>query len=616
MDSCIFRMFKIAGLLCMSVFLMQCSDFEDWIKIIVSRDTDSDVDTGSEVDTETAESPMAMLIDDFEDGDHLSLLGGQWFTYTDGDNGGASSIFVTANADGNVVMDGQGYESVASMAVSYAFDQGDYEWNPYVGWGVTCGDAVTPMDASMFGGIAYMYKGSAHVVGVQTANVTDYDFYLTSVEASDDWRLAVIPFSYFAQGGWGQQQPFDLTRVVGVYFQANGQTGETGAIQIDNLGFAKAGTVVAEKDLVIYEPEVPEKNIISDLTIANPLQQQAMMSLTHGANITNWLEQGAFESWEYGEDYVNTLAQNGFKGLRLPIDLDLYIVNRAEYLAGNAPFEVDPQLFEILDNFDAWTAAAGLSLTIDYHQYDASLDFADPQFVAGVVELWRAVAEHFALNPRKDLFFELANEVEQSAGVGSVDADVLTAFAQNLIDAIRSVNTSHTILFGDVQWYSHYELINREPFADNNIIYVFHFYEPFEFTHQGANWTGQESTHGIPWPYSPLRWSEYSADLGYNNTMEQWHFDGLSRYHQEANANWLYNSMIDVKQWAIENDVAVICNEFGAYDRTSLKEDRVRYYTDLVAAFEDLEIPWQIWFTVMDQDTGEMDSDIKAALRL
>jgi len=167
-----------------------------------------------------------------------------------------------------------------------------------------------------------------------------------------------------------------------------------------------------------------------------------------------------------------------------------------------------------------------------------------------------------------------------------------------------------------VQWYSRNELVLREPFTDDNIIYVFHYYEPFEFTHQGASWTNQETTHGIPWPYSPDRWSEYSADLGYRNSMDQWHFDGLARYYQEGNGNWLYNSMTEVKQWAIDHNVPVICNEFGAYDRVTLKADLVRYCADVVAAFEDLEIPWQTWFTIMDKDTGAIDSDIKTALRL
>ena len=40
------------------------------------------------------------------------------------------------------------------------------------------------------------------------------------------------------------------------------------------------------------------------------------------------------------------------------------------------------------------------------------------------------------------------------------------------------------------------------PLADGNVIYNFHFYDPHEFTHQGAGWGEPwwSYTHGIPYP--------------------------------------------------------------------------------------------------------------------
>ena len=62
-------------------------------------------------------------------------------------------------------------------------------------------------------------------------------------------------------------------------------------------------------------------------------------------------------------------------------------------------------------------------------------------------------------------------------------------------------------------------------------------------------------------------------------------------------------------------DTAVIINEFGAYDRTSRLQDRVNYLTDAVSIFEELEIPWQQWFMLMDAN-GTVDPAIRKALRL
>ena len=59
----------------------------------------------------------------------------------------------------------------------------------------------------------------------------------------------------------------------------------------------------------------------------------------------------------------------------------------------------------------------------------------------------------------------------------------------------------------------------------------------------------------------------------------------------------------------------IICNEFGAYDATSLPEDRLRYYTDVIDIFEQLEIPWQHWFMNLDAD-GTVAPDVAAAFHL
>jgi endoglucanase len=47
------------------------------------------------------------------------------------------------------------------------------------------------------------------------------------------------------------------------------------------------------------------------------------------------------------------------------------------------------------------------------------------------------------------------------------------------------------------------DLLALQPLADGNVIYNFHFYEPHEFTHQGANW-------GEAW-WSYDAWNSLSA---------------------------------------------------------------------------------------------------------
>ena len=341
---------------------------------------------------------------------------------------------------------------------------------------------------------------------------------------------------------------------------------------------------------------------------------KAMVYLNRGYNITNWLEQERFTRFTYDENFVTQLAAAGFKSLRLPIDLDLYIAETSGS-GDTLDVVVHQDLFTVLDAFVDWTAKAGISLTIDYHQYDQSLNKANPDSLTKAVLLWGKVAAHFAGNPREDLFYELLNEPELSFGGTPLTQDEWTALAERMIVAIRASDQTRTIIFGDVQWYGITALASRKPLSDDNVIYAIHTYEPFIFTHQGASWAGMSSTHDIPYPYSADRWSPYFADLGFNLSMEPWILSAARSYYLTGNRQSMHNQIVAAKRWAVSNNVPVICNEFGAYDQASRLEDRVRYLTDVVSIFEELEIPWQQWFMIMD-GTGTVIPEYRTAMRL
>lgn len=558
-------------------------------------------------------SVEGLLLDDFEDGDAIPLVAGGWFRYDDNPDGGASTLTFTGATGLSIAMNGEGYASSKSLEVSYQFDQGSLSFSPYVGFGVSLASAAAPLDATGYTGVAYVYRGGAHRLQVQTTEVTDYDFFGIDVPASPSWKAVNLPFSMLRQEGWGASVSLDLTHVVELTFALRGSTGGSGTLAIDDL-YLTTDEPERKPDLQIQDPAPPADELIDSIAIANPLQEKAMRYLNRGYNITNWLEQGKFSGFTYDESFVEKLAGAGFQSLRLPIDLDLYVTSTTG-TGESLELEVDPQLFEVLDSFDEWTEAHGLSLTIDYHQYSTLPDKADADSVETAVRLWGIVAEHFADNPREDLFFELFNEPELSFdGIDPTHAE-WGAIAERMIAAIRESDTTHTIIFGDTSWYGIDQLAVREPFADDNVIYAFHSYEPFIFTHQGASWAQMGTTHDLPYPYDPARWSEYSVDLGFSAAMPSWILNEARNYYRTGNRAALRNRVLKAKRWAVKHDMAVICNEFGAYDATSSLEDRARYYTDLISIFEELEIPWQHWFMVMDE-SGAVIPEYREAMRL
>jgi endoglucanase len=566
-------------------------------------------DAGSDAQT----PPSDLLIDDFEDGDNKPLIPGGWYSYTDNSNGGKSILTFTGATGSAIVMNGAGYQSSRSLEVSYTFDQGTYVYAPYLGFGASIGPITSPYDLSKYAGISYTYLGGAHRMRVETSEVTDYDVYGVDVPAATGWTTVTLPFVYFAQQGWGKKVDFNLSHVLTLSFALTGSTGATGKLQIDNLKVV--GTIAqGAPDMTINPVSPPADGLLTSTAITNPLQAKAATYLTRGYNITNWLEAGKFTGFTYDESFVTKLSLAGFKSLRLPIDLDLYVATTSG-TGSSLSITVSPDLFTILDSFNTWTKAHGLSLTIDYHQYTTLLDLSKPDTLTTAIQLWGKVAEHFAYEPREDIFFELLNEPELSFAGTAPTQTQWTSLAEQMIAAIRATDKTHSIIFGDVQWYGIGALTSRVPLSDANVVYAFHDYDPFIFTHQGASWANMGSTHDVPYPYSPDRWAAYYSDLGFSSLMGAWILNQAQSYYINGTHSAVRNQILNAKRWAVTNNVPVICNEFGAYDGSSRLEDRVRYYADVVGIFEELAIPWQTWFMLMNS-SGTVIPEYKSALHL
>ena len=544
---------------------------------------------------------LGVLVDDFEDANHESKIGDFWYTYDDKDNGGASSIVTPLNDDGDIMPGRVNNGSNYALQVNYTLDRGEYEYDPYVGWGLQ----ITEDSANgRFGGITYWYKGGAHEVHIEVSDVKDYDVHLAKVPASRSWKQAVIRFKDLVQGGWGEEVVFDAKHLKAISFQAKGSKSKvmTDSLFIDNIYLQDTSEVEKDQpDMEIKDPVIPVvKFTEAEITVTNPLQEKAMKYLNKGVNFTNWLENadGKFKSFELGEKDVQILAENGFKSLRLPIDLDLYATNRDAFVKGtDAELKFDDDtLFLVLDSFVEWTGKYNMSLVIDYHEYDNSYNTTsakDTNYIKMMAEVWKHVAAHYAESPREDLFFELLNEPDMSDG--KVTAAQWTVAAQAMIDAIRTVDTKHTILFGDAQWYSISLLAKRTPFTDDNIIYVIHTYEPFAFTHQGGSWTDYATIHDIPFPYDPAKWSTVSGDFGVNKSTKAYVKTNIKNYYKTGSKEAILEQILKAKKWAATNNVPVIINEFGALNLRSTAESRINYLTAMREICDTLQIPWTHW---------------------
>ena len=413
----------------------------------------------------------------------------------------------------------------------------------------------------------------------------------------------------------------DLLHILNISWQVKGVTGTVDSLMIDNLylGDTSEIKVIRVEDLGVPKAAViPTVVPLASIAITNPMQTLAE-KLDHGINTDSWLEEAApFTGFRYSEPDVKNWAAKGFKALRLPIDLDQYVVDKAGYLAGTAAFAVKDSLFVVLDSFELWTARYGMSFTIDYHEYDKGFDATtskNPVYVSMMTQLWKHVAEHFASNTRDDIFYELFNEPDNAVG-----AATWGSVAQSMIDSIRTMDTSHAVIFGDVNWYGVASLVNRTPLNDSKVIYAIHYYEPFIFSHQGTSWTDANSLHGIPFPYDSASWPTSSSDLGVTASTVGYIKSQIINYYKTGNKETQKIQIQRAKQWAVTHNVPLILNEFGAYGPVADNASRLRFYRAITEICQELEIPWQHWgitdpFSVLDSN-GELLPGMKDALQL
>lgn len=336
---------------------------------------------------------------------------------------------------------------------------------------------------------------------------------------------------------------------------------------------------------------------------ASPAWSQAAPQppFSKGVNLTQWLEQPSVRSIQFtrfDKSDFQFLKALGADVVRLPIKLH-------DMTSGAPDYRIDPLFFQFLDRIVDWAEELGIHLIIDNHSFDSSRP-TEANIEQILLKVWPQVAAHY--KNRSDLIlYEVLNEPH------GIDPLAWGAIQGRVVQAIRAVDPRHAIVVGGADWNSYRELDRLPAYPDPNLIYTFHFYDPFLFTHQGAEWTDQKSIAGIPFPPDPARMpSRAGLNLG------NWQAKVFDNYQRDGSPQAV-EALLDIPaRFAAKRQVRVFCGEYGAYMRVCPPADRVRWYEFARTALEKRNIAWTSWdysggFGLFE---GPNDSDFSSRINL
>ena len=312
----------------------------------------------------------------------------------------------------------------------------------------------------------------------------------------------------------------------------------------------------------------------------------AARALGRGVNFGNVLEAPSEGSWglRLSDSLFNAARAAGATTIRLPI-------RWSSHAGTTRPYTIDPVFMARIDYAVDAALARGMRIVIDMHHYrqldgdaldpqDASVDASvlDERFVV----MWQQIATHFKARP-DSVVYELYNEPH-----GRLTAAHWNALLEPTLAAIRAIDTTHYIVVGPSPWNSASQLNTLVlPPGDRRLIVTIHNYEPFAFTHQGAEWAGLAN--------SPTTLCCTAAQLR-----------ALSEPLRVAAA------------WRADRDRPIWIGEFGSYGKGPYAS-RVAYSRAIRDSMEVHGMTWAYWefaagFGIFDPTTGAMKTELRDAL--
>jgi hypothetical protein len=310
-------------------------------------------------------------------------------------------------------------------------------------------------------------------------------------------------------------------------------------------------------------------------------------------NLSIWWEDAQYRA--PSEEDLQRIHDLGFDFVRVPVSSKWLEVNDRAELEENL-HNLHCDVIRLL--------STGLSVILDFHpsaSFQASIA-KHPEKAVGrieglLAEMWPAVV---AMPPHR-VYLEIYNEPV-------IEAQAWWKMQGQIIDDLRPLFPDTTFVASPGPANGAWFLVNLKPYRDRNVIYDFHFYEPLQFTHHGAEWLPKTD-------WSPV---VYPVDKSFAFDMTK------PEIRQYVAENWrakpLFDFMKKISKWRDYYDVKVVCLEYGALRGHVDDKSRYQWLYDVRTALERFNMGWALWeyrgpFGLVDIQ-GNFDKGMAASLGL
>ncbi len=204
-------------------------------------------------------------------------------------------------------------------------------------------------------------------------------------------------------------------------------------------------------------------------------------------NMGGALEAPEEGDWGYSirEADFKRLKNAGFDSVRIPI-------RWSEHTKNKPPFTVRRYIFKRIDEVVEQALRNDLKVIINVHHYEEISEDAETH-LPRLYEMWDQIIDRYKDTPDA-VMFEFLNEPHTSMTAARVNE-----MNRVLLEKVRAVNPDRWVVLGGGHWGTLEGLTSTNPPFDEKAMVTFHYYSPFEFTHQGAPWAHKEIEMGQTW---------------------------------------------------------------------------------------------------------------------